>query len=214
MVRRGWPPMDGPQTRSYIDLTMNPSAITPQAHTQAYVQPSAHPHVAAPRAVRRYRRYSTEVKHSAVSQYLQGQGTLRSIAEQLDVDHSLVWRWANEHRRLSDAPDGASWPIPARYQRHSPEKKMQVVRSYLQGEGTLRDIGARFGVNHTLVRRWALDHQSGRFALSHTTLAAIDAAAFVQQGLRKAHQGPTDSKALEAGTAQRLPSQQLATRPS
>jgi transposase-like protein len=159
--------------------------------SQSYAQP----HVAAPRAVRRYRRYSTEVKHSAVSQYLQGQGTLRSIAERLDVDHSLVWRWANEHRRLADAPEGAPWPMPSRYQRHSPEKKMQVVRAYLQGEGTLRDIGARFRVNHTLVRRWALDHQAGRLVLLHTTLAAIDAAALVQPSL------PTATKFSEPQAA-------------
>lgn len=173
--------MDALHGRSYIGPTMNLSAPSPlacpvSAHEAHAARPLAMPDTepsGALRPLRRYRRYSLDVKRSAVSQYLQGQGTLRSIAESLDVDHSLVWRWANEQRRLADGAAGGQWPVPSRYQRHSPEKKMQVVRAYLQGEGTLRAIGSRFEINHTLVRRWALEHQAGRLPLDPRALAGL-----------------------------------------
>jgi transposase len=48
---------------------------------------------------RRHRRYSTEFKIQAVQEYLDGEGSIRSIAVRHGVNHSLLGIWAEKYKR-------------------------------------------------------------------------------------------------------------------
>ncbi len=50
-------------------------------------------------AVRRHRRYSVEFKLQLVHAYLAGEGSLKRIAGQYGINHSLLLVWIEKHRR-------------------------------------------------------------------------------------------------------------------
>jgi len=44
---------------------------------------------------------------------------------------------------------------------YSTEFRLQVVKSYLDGEGTLKALARRYGINHTLILYWLDKHRRG-----------------------------------------------------
>jgi transposase len=47
------------------------------------------------------------------------------------------------------------------HRRHSTEFKLQVVKAYLDGEGSLKAIARRYEITHTLILFWLDKHRRG-----------------------------------------------------
>jgi transposase-like protein len=50
------------------------------------------------------------------------------------------------------------------HRRYSTEFKLQLVQSYLDEEGSLRTIGRKHGVAHSLLRVWIDKYERGELA--------------------------------------------------
>jgi len=48
-----------------------------------------------------------------------------------------------------------------RYRRYSVDFKLQLVRSYLSGEGSLKGIAGQYQINHSLLVYWLRKYQAG-----------------------------------------------------
>jgi transposase-like protein len=48
-----------------------------------------------------------------------------------------------------------------RHRRYSVEFKLQLIRAYLVGEGSLKGIAARYELNHSVLTYWLRKYQQG-----------------------------------------------------
>ena len=98
------------------------------------------------------RRYSEEVKHKAVEEYLSGQGSSMAIAEKYQLrSGNLVLDWVKAyHERNSKQETGGS----VMKKEHTVEERLQAVLSCLDGEQQLGDVAQAYQVEKATLRSW------------------------------------------------------------
>ena len=96
-------------------------------------------------------RYSFEFKKEVVMAYLNGEGSMQSLADRYGVKGSIqVSRWVMFYRKFGDA--GLKHSRPKTY---SYEYKLHVVQLYLTSNLSYNEIGLSEGIKEsTLISRW------------------------------------------------------------
>src|SRR5699024_3138074 len=85
--------------------------------------------------------------------------SVNAIAKEYDVDKTTIRSWV--HKYQADGADGLK--APKKWNRYSIEFKKQAVDCYLNGEGSLRAICAKFNIpNHSVLRKWINLYTSGQ----------------------------------------------------
>lgn len=98
-----------------------------------------------------------EEKLWAVKEYLDGKGSTYSIADKYGVTNTSIRRWVDRYRAEGEAA----------FQKHtlpssiSSEEKRQAVHDYLEGKATLRELGLKYRVGNTSIRKWITKYKAG-----------------------------------------------------
>jgi len=101
---------------------------------------------------------SSGSKIEAVEKYLQGQGSLDSIAREYGIDGSTFLDWITKYEVW-----GPTGLITTHTNNHYPaELKTAAVEAYLRGEGSLKDICKKFRIrNKRQLRDWIALYNKG-----------------------------------------------------
>ena len=95
-------------------------------------------------------KYSADEKIRAVQKYLDGKGSLSSIAKELNIDSNSFKQWVINYEAM-----GIDAFTTHRNKHYSKTEKEQAVVAYLAGEGSLRDICKRFKIHSkTQLLKW------------------------------------------------------------
>lgn len=101
------------------------------------------------------------IKIQMVERCLSGQISTNAAAKELGVDRDTVNDWVRLYKT-----DGAARLFPTRQnQKYPPEVKLQAVKEYLDGVGSLRDISGKYGISSkSILQDWIkLYHSHGEF---------------------------------------------------
>jgi transposase-like protein len=85
---------------------------------------------------------STEEKISAVESYLHGGLSQRQAAQKAGVKTAPFQRWLRIYR--AEGPEGLRPHTTA--QKYSPDQKLEAVKAYLSGEGSIGEVCAKRGI--------------------------------------------------------------------
>ena len=85
---------------------------------------------------------STEEKISAVESYLRGELSQRQAAQKVGVKIAPFQRWLRIYR--VEGPEGLLPHTTAR--KYSSTQKLEAVKAYLSGEGSIGEICAKRGI--------------------------------------------------------------------
>ena len=99
----------------------------------------------------RKRRIRGEEIVGIVKEYKRGKGSIASLAERIGVGKTTIERWVKEYEA-----EGAAAFMPCEHNRvYSPEQKMETVRAYLSGEGSLGEVARKYHLrSETQLRAW------------------------------------------------------------
>lgn len=84
---------------------------------------------------------SAQDKISAVKLYFEGNISQHKLAEQLNVALTTVQQWIRNYESM-----GEEAFLMKNYKSYSKELKLQAVRDYLAGQGSLNDICKKYGI--------------------------------------------------------------------
>lgn len=95
-------------------------------------------------------KYSAEEKINAVKEYLDGKGSMSSIAKRLDIALQSFKQWVNNYEAM-----GADAFRTRQNKHYSKAEKEQAVTAYLAGEGSHMDICKKYKIHSTIqLRNW------------------------------------------------------------
>ena len=86
--------------------------------------------------------YSAEEKRSIVETYLQGKTSQQDLAERYGTGKSTIQNWLRLYQTFG--LEGLS--RQKHTTRYSPELKLSVVKAYLSGQGSLRELCRRYSI--------------------------------------------------------------------
>ena len=86
--------------------------------------------------------YSAEEKRSIVETYLQGKTSQQDLAERYGIGKSTIHNWLRLYQTFG--LEGLS--RQKHTTRYSPELKLSVVKAYLSGQGSLRELCRRYSI--------------------------------------------------------------------
>lgn len=102
---------------------------------------------------------SYEEKIKACEDYINGIDSALNIARRLGMSKHQILRWARRYRELG--PESLLPKLKNKSYTH--EFKVMVVEAYLAGEGSIEQLGIKYGVpSKETIRRWILkynDHE-------------------------------------------------------
>ena len=109
-----------------------------------------------------YKHYSKEMKYAAVDDYLNGEGSLREIAEKygLRSEKQLqVWiKYYNTHGEIRDRTSGGG-----RYMRKArqttPEERFEIVQDCLANGKNYAAMALKYNCSYQQVRNWVLRYE-------------------------------------------------------
>lgn len=85
---------------------------------------------------------SPEEKVKIVRRYLNGEGSASSAAAEVGVDRKTIQKWIMQYEA-----EGAAAFLPNRRNHvYTAEIKLQAVKDYLSGKGSLAEIGKKYGL--------------------------------------------------------------------
>jgi len=101
-------------------------------------------------------KYSPEEKINAVHEYLEGKGSMTSIATHLGINPESFHKWLNKYEAMgSDAFYGSG------SKHYSKIEKEQAVAAYLAGEGSYSEISKRYKIHSkTQLFNWVKKYNS------------------------------------------------------
>ena len=112
------------------------------------------------------RSVSPQDKLSAVKEYLDGTGSTYYIADKYKVDQSTFREWLAKYKIYGEE----AFIIARKNASYSESFKKRVVKAYLNGEGSLRDIAIRFKIpGHHAVMRWVSKYNGHEELKTHKT---------------------------------------------
>ena len=104
-----------------------------------------------------------EVKLRAVKDYISGSGSYLSHASELGVGKTVFRRWVNKYKTFSESAfirTGHNQAYPASFKKY-------VVETYLNGEGSYRELAVTYNIpSENTIRQWVLKYNG------HETLKA------------------------------------------
>ena len=103
-------------------------------------------------------KYSYEFKKQVVDAYLRGEGGYTYLAEKYGVkNRRQVLNWVHYYEQFGD-----SGLLKSRKNNdYSFDFKLSIVKSYLSGEASCRELALENGINNaSLINRWILDYRA------------------------------------------------------
>lgn len=104
-----------------------------------------------------------EVKLRAVKDYISGSGSYLSHASELGVGKTVFRRWVNKYKTFGESAfirTGHNQAYPASFKKY-------VVETYLNGEGSYRELAVTYNIpSENTIRQWVLKYNG------HETLKA------------------------------------------
>ena len=104
-----------------------------------------------------------EVKLRAVKDYISGSGSYLSHASELEVGKTVFRRWVNKYKTFGESAfirTGHNQAYPASFKKY-------VVETYLNGEGSYRELAFTYNIpSENTIRQWVLKYNG------HETLKA------------------------------------------
>ena len=96
-----------------------------------------------------------EVKLQAVKDYISGNGSYLSHANELGVDESVFRRWVNKYKASGES----AFIRTGHNQSYSASFKKCVVEAYLNGEGSYRELAVTYNIpSEITIRQWVLKY--------------------------------------------------------
>ena len=96
-----------------------------------------------------------EVKLQAVKDYISGNGSYLSHANELGVDESVFRRWVNKYKASGES----AFIRTGHSQSYSASFKKCVVEAYLNGEGSYRKLAVTYNIpSEITIRQWVLKY--------------------------------------------------------
>ena len=93
---------------------------------------------------------SLEEKVRIVKKYLVGESGIRNVAVEAGVDPATIQRWIMQYET-----EGAAAFLPHKRNSYSAELKLQAVREYLSGDGSLMELAKKYGLrNKKQIQDW------------------------------------------------------------
>lgn len=101
--------------------------------------------------------YAPELKLEAVQTYCSGKGSQDDICQKFGIRNKVTLQnWIAQYTSEGEL---AFFPNRKR-KRYAPDVKLQAVKAYLGGEGSLKEIGLRFGLrDNSILRRWLAQYE-------------------------------------------------------
>ena len=104
------------------------------------------------------RKVTAEKLIEAINRYMNGEGSEKSIAQEYGLEHTRL------HYAVMLYKEKGSISITEQEHnnRYSPELKEKAVREYLDGNGSMNQIAAKYGLrSSTILERWIKVYNSG-----------------------------------------------------
>ena len=101
--------------------------------------------------------FTSKQKIEACKKYINGHGTIYSIANELGISYESFRRWVLKYKKNGkDCFEESN--INNSY---SSEFKIKVINEYLEGKGSLSDIAAKYNISHSMVLSWVNKYNNG-----------------------------------------------------
>ena len=99
------------------------------------------------------RKVSPEEKLRAVYEYLEGKGSLKTIAQKYGVGGTPFRQWIQKYQAFGES----AFIKTGRNASYSVEFKQTVIEAYLSGKGSFEDLAIKYKIpSFETVRRWVL----------------------------------------------------------
>ena len=107
----------------------------------------------------RRRRYTAEQIVKIVKKHIFEGISTKKLGEQNNIDHGIIEEWIIQYKQ-----NGVTAFLPEEHNRtYSEETKRQAVEAYLAGNGSQREITAKYGLrDRKQLRQWIKVYNSGR----------------------------------------------------
>lgn len=97
-----------------------------------------------------------EIKIKAVLEYLNGEGSYRTIAKKYEVSKSTFEQWVIKYKSSGEISF-----FKEKNNQYTADFKIKVVKSYLSGEGSLANVAIKFKIpTGAIVHNWILRYNS------------------------------------------------------
>lgn len=105
----------------------------------------------------KYVSYDPELKLEAVQTYNSGKGSLDDICQKFGIRNKITLQnWIARYTAEGELTFFPNW----KRKRYEPEVKLRAVKAYLCGEGSLKEIGSRYGLRDgSVLRRWLAQYE-------------------------------------------------------
>ncbi len=118
----------------------------------------------------RKQKYSKEIKMVAIKQYLDGAKTIAAIANELDVNTATIYQWIINHESIGEM----GLDEKTKNGSYTKEMKHEVIRAYLEGKGSYRELTKRYQIpSTTTIRSWVSKYNR------HNEIKAYDPKGYV-----------------------------------
>ena len=103
-------------------------------------------------------KYSPEFRAMVSQEYIDGEGSVHFLADKYGIGHTTLRGWINEYRI-----HGISAFCHKTNRTYSKEFKIKCVEAVRNGEGTVDDVIARYGISsRSILRRWIMEYNANR----------------------------------------------------
>lgn len=102
-------------------------------------------------------KYSKEIKIQIVKRYLNGEKSLRKLADEIGASESRVSRWVKNYKKYGETV----FNIKKNNSYYTKEFKLSAIQSYLNGEGSLDDIAIQYNIPSSgTLSMWVLNYNN------------------------------------------------------
>ena len=103
-------------------------------------------------------KYAPEFRAMVSQEYIDGEGSVHFLADKYGIGYTTLRGWINEYRI-----HGISAFCHKTNRTYSKEFKIKCVEAVRNGEGTVDDIIARYGISsRSILRRWIMEYNANR----------------------------------------------------
>ena len=117
-------------------------------------------------------KYSKEIKLSIVKRYLAGEGSIVSLAREINSDESVVWGWVKKYQAFGENTFNTSYKN-ASYTKDFKEKHCDSIKGEFKSNGVNNELKHTEGVL-SMARTMIKDSASSQFFIMHKPAPHLD----------------------------------------
>lgn len=105
----------------------------------------------------RVRKHSVETIVQGCVDYLEGRGSFKSLANQLNVGEKAIRLWVLTYKKYGQE----AFIHKPRNRSYTQEFKEKVAHEYIQGKGAFIHLAAEYNLSEETIRKWVQVHYNG-----------------------------------------------------